>query len=189
MPFFRGPVEAYDEMMSELGGEEAPPEWKGGRPSEEFEFEAATGRFAREQLNPLTQILLDGLLSIGVTHFRVRYDGGYDEGFAYPEAFSLGENIQTISDVLSEVATPQFRDAIQQAVRGDRMRASEWYASASPVELATATLDELAGELAVQLLEEGFGTGEYEMCGAFTADLRSGELVDDPDAQKSEPGE
>jgi hypothetical protein len=38
--------------------------------------------------------------------------------------------------------------------------------------------------LAVKLLGLGFGTGEYDMYGAFTADFRSGELIDDPNAVK-----
>jgi hypothetical protein len=40
--------------------------------------------------------------------------------------------------------------------------------------LAKYALDDLAHSLASRLLGNGFGTGEYELCGAFTANLRPG---------------
>jgi hypothetical protein len=67
--------------------------------------------------------------------------------------------------------------------------AAELYARATPAQAAQYALDELATELANRLLGEGFGTGECELYGAFTADLQTGELVDDPDARKSEHSE
>jgi hypothetical protein len=49
-----------------------------------------------------------------------------------------------------------------------------------------SALDDLGGELAIKLLGSGYGTGEYEMYGAFTADILTGELIDDPNALKPE---
>ena len=42
--------------------------------------------------------------------------------------------------------------------------------------------DEFADALARRFLGEGYGTGEYEMFGAFEADLATGTLTDLPDA-------
>ena len=50
--------------------------------------------------------------------------------------------------------------------------------------MAAGIADDLATTFASRLLGEGFGTGEYELYGAFVIDLETGDMVDDPDAQK-----
>ena len=186
MPFIRGDAAAYDEIFESLAPDDLPPGFAEKRPSGEFEYEAASEKFAAESLGPVAQTVLHALLGVGVTRFRVRYDGGYDEGFAHPDAFLFGEQRKAIPGVLVELASAGLIADIRRVAGQESMwgNAQELYAGASQEEALNYALDELAQELAWKLLGNGFGTGEYELYGAFTADLKTGELVDDPSAEK-----
>lgn len=185
MPFMRMDPETWDEYVGEFGIKEAE-EMGWIRPSGEFEYEAREGRFFPNELGPVAREMLKVLIAIGATHFRVRYDGGQDEGFAYSNLILFGEVARGVKDVLQEVGTEQLQARICAAAKersswGD---AEQLYANTSPNEAAHYALEELAGGLAVKLLGGGFGTGDYELFGAFTADLVTGQLTDDPNAQK-----
>jgi len=123
---------------------------------------------------------------MGATRFYVRYDGGWDEGFAYPDLLLFDEKAHVVAGVLSDLATAEQCARFREAASQDSLRhyAIEFYANASPMKAATAALDELSMELAIPLLGDGFGTGEYELYGAFLADFRTGEIVDDPKATR-----
>ena len=109
----------------------------------------------------------------------MRYDGGYDEGFAHPDVLLFGKKRRIAADVLRELTSSKLVARIREAAgRESRWgNATQLYAGAAPAQAATYALDELAGELAAKLLGDGFGTGEYELYGAFTADLKTGDLV------------
>jgi hypothetical protein len=190
MPFIRVDAGVYDDLLSDP--ENRPPglaEWLAeNRPSGDFEYEPASGRLVPEELGPVARLVLDVLLSAGATHFRVRYDGGCDEGFAHPDTLVAGGETRSAVEALRERTTPELLARIRAAAGRDSMwgNAAELYAGASPEQAAEYALDELATELATRLLGEGFGTGECELYGAFTADLKTGELVDDPEAAKPE---
>jgi hypothetical protein len=188
MPFIRMDVAAYDEIMAELDPKEFPLELMGERPSGGFDYHAASGRFTPEELGPVARLMLEVLVTAGATRFRVRYDGGCDEGFAYPEALLFGEESRPAADVLHGLASPELAARIREAAARNSMwgNATEMYAGASLAQAAAYALDELAGELAPRLLGRGFGTGEGELYGAFTADFKTGELIDDPNAPKPE---
>jgi hypothetical protein len=190
MPFFRGFADSYDEMLRDPGSlPDGLAEWLAeNRPSGEFEYQPASDRFSPEALGPVARLLLEVLLQAGATHFYVRYDGGCDEGFANPGTLLFGEQSRPAAEALPEMITPELIPRIRAAAGRDSMwgNATELYARATPAQAAGYALDELATELASRLLGEGFGTGECELFGAFTADLRSGELVDDPKASKPE---
>ena len=100
--------------------------------------------------------LIAALRDAGYAAVRVQYDGGYDEGFAHFDA------------AVKPDGTADGAAAVRTVVDGQ------------------GDLDELAYALAVRLLEEGFGTGEYEMFGAFLADLSTGKLTDLKDAEPHE---
>ena len=91
--------------------------------------------------------------------------------------------------VAEELAAPELVSRILEAAAKNSSwgNAGELYATATPGQAVMCAFEELAGELATVLLGRGFGTGEYELYGAFTADLATGDLVDDPDAAKPDP--
>src|SRR5205823_3547634 len=145
------------EIVRELGPEHLPPGLAENPPSGEFEYQVASGRFVPEDLGPVARVILEVLLAAGATGFRVRYDGGYDEGFAHPDALLFGQDARAALDVLREVATAELAARIREAAGRESIwgNATEMYAAASPAEAATYALDELAGELATSLLGRG----------------------------------
>jgi hypothetical protein len=181
MPFIRADVEIYDEFVSELDPEDPPP-----RPSGEFEYEHAAAEFDPEKLGRVARWTLDALLAAGVTEFHVRYDGGYDEGFAHPDAVRIGGYLKSAEEARDVLATPARVAELRGVVGKDSVwgNAAELYARASDREAIGYALDELAFELSSRLLGDGFGTGEYQLYGAFTANLETGEIVDHEDAAK-----
>jgi hypothetical protein len=189
MPFYRFFSEDYREMAEELGLEELPPEEDGATASGEFHYEPASGRFYAGDLSSVSGVVLDELRKRGATGLRVRYDGGSDEGFGRPDCLIRGPSVQPVADLWVELADPEFVGRIRAASDVQTMwgNGAELYHSASLDMAARFALDELSNELAVALLGRGFGTGEYEMFGAFTADFATGELVDDPHAPKRDP--
>jgi hypothetical protein len=193
----------WDEYMGAFDPEELE-ELGANRPSGNFDYEAISERFSPEELGPVAREMLDVLTAAGVTSFRVRYDGGFDEGFIYPETFLVGTEEHEVKDVLQRLAsldlTVRLREA---AIRENTIELYldtppaeppptefgaedrfEFYARATPYEAAEMALYNLGGVLAVKVAGDGFGTGEYQLYGAFTANFRTGELLDDPTAVK-----
>ena len=185
MPYERGDVEMFDEILGEVDEADLPPGFASQRPSGEFEYRPAAAAFAPDQLGGVARAVLDALRAAGATRFRVRYDGGHDEGFSHPDAVRFGADGPRRTAVVQEqIATPALVAAIRAAAGRDSMwgNAAEMYAKASEAEVVGYALDELAHELATRLLGSGFGTGEYDLYGAFEADLATGSIEDDPDA-------
>ena len=189
MPFMRADVEEYDALVNSFNDEGLPPDWLGERPSGEFEYyEGDPARFVPDDLGSVSQVVLQALIAAGATGLRVRYDGGNDEGFADPEALLFGTDSRPADDVLVELATAE----LVARIRGATGSSSFWgdtagmYAKASPAGAVGHALVELSTELATRLLGESFGTGAYELYGAFTADFKTGSLMDDPNAAKPE---
>jgi hypothetical protein len=191
MPFIRMASETWEEMMEVLEPEQIPPGFPDNAPSGEFEYQAASTPFQPEDLSPVSRVVLGVLLGAGVTALVVRYDGGYDEGFAYPETMCFSEQVRPAKEVLPGLATPEVIERIRAAASEDSIwgNSTEMYARASVAEAMTYALDELGTDLASKLLGNGFGTGEYELYGAFTADLSTRTIVDDPNAVKPPEGE
>lgn len=182
MPFIRVDPEMFDEVAQELG-DDAP---SGERPSGAFEYESAEARFDGAKLGPVARVVCDALLAAGANAFRVRYDGGYDEGFTHPDSVQFGPDLRSIERVAGDLANAELVTRIRAAAGKNSMwgNAGEMYAKAQLAQAFTYALDELAYELAAKLLGDGFGTGEYQLYGAFTADLKTGEIADFEDAAK-----
>lgn len=180
MPFVRVDEDAFDDLPEEV--EPLP------APSGAFDYESAKATFKPAKLGGIARLTLDALLAAGATTFRVRYDGGYDEGFAYPDEVRFADGARSVDAVAGAlVAAPGFLAAVRDASnqKGSMYgNGSSVYAEASDATAAGYALDELAHELASRLLGDGYGTGEYQLYGALTADLRSGAIVDDPAAPK-----
>jgi hypothetical protein len=186
MPFTKMDSGAWQEMMEFLDPDELPAGMAEKPPSGEFEYQSGSAQFEAAQLGPVSRVLLEALKTAGVTALGVRYDGGYDEGFAYPETLHYGESTRPAAEVLPGLASPDLIQRIRAAASEDSIwgNATQMYAQASDPQAMTYALDELGTELATRLLGDGFGTGEYELYGAFTADLTTGAIVDDPNAVK-----
>ena len=186
MPFMKVDADIYDEVAEELGPDAMP----GGRPSGAFEYESAEAQFKPEKLGPVARVMYDALVADGARKFYVTYDGGYDEGFSHPGDLFFGDDAgerRSPEIVKRKLAADVALVVRLRAAAGkDSMwgNATELYVKASDAEAVGYALDELAHEVASRLLGDGYGTGEYQLYGAFTADLRTGEIVDHEDAPK-----
>ena len=115
MPFIRVDVSTYEEIVAEFEPGDLPPGLAENRPSGEFEYQTASARFEPEALGPVERVMLEALLAVGATEFRVGYDGGYDEGFAYPESLLFGAERRPAAAALRELATPGLAADIREA--------------------------------------------------------------------------
>lgn len=101
--------------------------------------------------------LISRLKTLGYSAVRIQYDGGWDEGFAHFNAALAADGAADAPAAVAARLDPEDGD-----------------------------LEELAEGLAVCLLGHYYGTGEYEIFGAFTADLATGALTDLKDAEPHE---
>jgi hypothetical protein len=179
MPFIRGDASAFDEMLEELG----PDVVQGDRPTDDFVYESAKAKFVPKKFAKRPQMMLSALLAAGATAFRVSYDGGFDEGFSHPQAVVFGAKERTIKQTLDEVGSAELAGELRESMKKDK-----WSADRAKTEpdraIVTDALNDLAHEIASVLLGDGYGTGEYQLYGAFTADLKTGAITDDATAKR-----
>jgi hypothetical protein len=178
----------YYKFYGESEGDEEGEGWKsGGEAGFHYDFGTASDRFRADSLAGPASAVYSMLVDLGVNTMRVRYDGGCDEGFAHADDVRINGHLRSLEDLIDQLNTPDHIDKIQTAAA--RPKASQWsnagefYKEANPRDVIKYAMDELADAIATQLLGEGFGTGEYELYGAVTVGLETGEMTDDPDAQ------
>lgn len=106
------------------------------------------------------------MAKLGLVRLYVRYDGGNDEGFAW---FDRGE----LPDGSVRNAEQIARD-----LEAVKLARPAWAAKRSMQDVLD---DAVAQTWANTLLTDGFGTGEMVLYGAFSVDLASGVVIDDPD--------
>jgi hypothetical protein len=187
VPYYNFFGEDHSEEMAEYLGEDyEPPEPDEATDDDggegEYRYEAAGAWFNPEGLGEQARFVYDALRAAGVTVFHVRYDGGCDEGFAHPDAVVIDGKSQPIATLVKRLADGGFLESA--AASG--MQVNSYYAKKGKAEQVVSLIDELAYELASNLLGHGYGTGEYTLYGALKADLQSGEITDDPDATPPE---
>lgn len=108
------------------------------------------------------------LHELGATHAYIRYDGGDDEGFAWFDHCIFKDGLRRDADtVAKDLEAGGVEPGIEAFGGRGHMR--------------DVLDDVLASMWAVELLGEGYGTGEYVMYGAFSVDLETGLVSDDPD--------
>lgn len=143
----------------------------------------ATGWFGPEEARRRTQImmalLVPALRELGVKQAYCRYDGGNDEGFAWLDHVRLSDGTRLDPGALASLLIAQGL--------GSRLL-EEGLATADtrhPLEtrVKNAIGSWLISEWAALLLGSGFGTGEYQLYGAFTVDLEACTITDDPEAK------
>lgn len=124
----------------------------------------------------------------GFTTIEGHYDGGFDEGFAYFDAASAGDQRLTADELGALLAEGPLGDgdamiarmlaAYPNAPEGYQAYLRESAEQASRAERVTRTLEELADAIATELLGAGYGTGEVSLRGRFLANLETGQVLD-----------
>jgi hypothetical protein len=179
MPFIRGDADLYDEMFDELG-----PDVVGGeRPTGEFVYQEAQAKFDPKKLGKGSRLMLEALRGAGATAFRVRYDGGFDEGFSHRDAICFGARSASVDEALAKLSDATLVAGLRESMKEVPWSAGRAESYAGP-EILREALDELAHEVASTLLGDGFGTGEYQLYGALTADLKTCAITDDERAAR-----
>lgn len=151
--------------------------WSGSAPQQSQSQEEVSRRilFRRQQS---FAVMIPLLRELGVRRVYCRYDGGSDEGFAWIDHAELagGERLD-LTTVVTRLAEPAMMRRIDEAGFAERpARRSAQDHVKDVLELWVAT------EWAAMLLGAGYGTGEHSLYGAFTADLETGTITDDPAA-------
>ena len=153
---------------------------------DDFEYEAAGASFDCETLKGVGRLILDALKGLGATALRVKYDGGYDEGFIYPDYVVINSvkiPAETVIDYLAKSDLGGRIKALPVEEWGIRFGGEE-----GSERWVTNAFDEFVYELAWKLLGKGFGNGDGSLYGAFRVDLSSGEIEDDENAGMPEEG-
>ena len=125
-------------------------------------------------------VLLPVLRRAGAAQIYCRYDGGNDEGFAWISHAIANDgqkiSVETLCDFIAK--SPEFSAGLAAALAYPNDTRTE-------IEVIREALDfHLCAELwASWLLGSGYGTGEYQMYGAFIVDLVAGSVEDDPNAE------
>lgn len=177
MPYYQVDPEFLEEM-AEYGMQAEMPSGPGPF------YEPAHANFTDGNLSGGARLLRDALVEKGINQVQCRYDGGYDEGFAYFEhGFAAGQPMSA-SEVanlfaegpLAEASLEPTADGPYPPGYRDQMRAR--LAEIPAVQRIEGMVEELAESLAVVLLGEGYGTGEMSLRGRFRADLAASEIED-----------
>ncbi len=125
----------------------------------------------------LIATVVPAMRALGVQCVFCRYDGGNDEGFAWIEAVSLNSG--------QRLEAQQLLDKLSGSVGGG-LNIDDFIYGGNKMskrdQMRYLVCDALATEWASMMLGWGFGTGEYVMYGAFTVDLDTSTIVDDPHA-------
>jgi len=143
-------------------------------PPEAYRYQDFKEDFSKEE-----KAMLELLRSIGASELMVRYDGGSDEGFAHAESVRIHGEKKSLGDAVAALNTPE-------KVARLLAKPNPYLNKLTAELLLEETLEELAEAFAVRLLGSGYGTGEYELAGAFTANLATLEMVDDLNARPAD---
>jgi hypothetical protein len=157
----------------------------GGPPLEQYQYEPPTpdGQvFVHFSLEPgFFALVIPELEKAGVRRAYCRYDGGYDEEFAWADYFELQDG--------GRIGPNDLATRLQGARLPDRLYAAEGTRRQAFQQTEMDIVNRLCSEWAALLMGEGFGTGEFSMYGAFTADLETRMVTDnrvpDPEGHKA----
>lgn len=177
------PYERYDDDDESAWLEE---DAEGGpHPTGSFEYVAINGHFDPEKSDGPAALIYRAVVDAGGQRFRVRYDGGHDEGFAHADAvwFGDGSEAQSVVDLSRRWASSPLVERIGTAVRErhpNDFHHTTYAFRPAPEQWVDLAFCELAEAVVSALLGDGYGTGEYSLYGACVLDLATGEITDDP---------
>ncbi|MBD2070221.1 hypothetical protein H6F93_22355 [Leptolyngbya sp. FACHB-671] len=145
------------------------------RGKRKYEYELANGQFNPENLDPDLRQVFGVLRELGVKVIYCRYNGGGDEGFAQFSGVKLEDRIIEFDDLKYQLAEGSLGSQTSQYLRNYYRYLGE----PSREQRVEFFLDLLADSLAICLLGQYYGTGEYSMKGSFRANLETGEIIDE----------
>jgi hypothetical protein len=119
----------------------------------------------------LFAVAIPELRKAGVRRVYCRYDGGHDEGFAWPDYFDMQDG--------GRISPRDLAGRLRGAGLADRLSAAGAMNLDAFTETDLDVLRRLCFEWASLLLGDGYGTGEYSMYGAFMVDLDACTISDD----------
>ena len=97
MPFYR--------FEDEGGGEFDTEEEDEHRPQGDFSYDGPTeGKFRAIKLGNIAREAMEALKGLGAKSFRIRYDGGHDEGFAHADSATFAKGTVPIGDLVEIIA-------------------------------------------------------------------------------------
>jgi hypothetical protein len=169
--FDEGIFEEYGEYMDPA----SMPDLTRSEDGELSYYQPAEGQLAEDKLSGLSREVLAVLRDLGATEILVRYDGGYDEGFAYFDSATVAGESHSVDALSEELASGSLGEEPKERIIH---YSPEVEATMTRAHRAKDALDCFAGDLAGQLLGNGFGTGEAGIEGRFRADLKTGLMVD-----------
>lgn len=137
-----------------------------------YEYELASGQFNYEALSSDSRQVFDVLREIGAKIVYCRYNGGYDEGFAHFDRVELEDKTVSLKEL-----KPQLAEGLLGSKTSEYF--SYYREEPSKEQRVNFFLEMFADELAINLLGNGYGTGEYSMKGSFRANLETGEIIDE----------
>jgi hypothetical protein len=129
-------------------------------------------------------IVIPALRQIGGRRIYCRYDGGNDEGFAWVDSLALQDGQRIDLDTVAQ----RLHDAeVHRVLRSVGVEPKDPFSPTASGDLLERGalkyfVETLCHEWATMLLGRSFGTGEYSMYGAFTVDLETCIVTDDPGA-------
>ncbi len=175
------PQEQKRSILARLVGQPAP----AGALQRSDENRERAKREQAQRLERLLSIMIPALRQIGGRRVYCRYDGGHDEGWAWFDNLELQDGERVDLDALGQ----RLHDIqVQTSLRSAGFELRDVYSmrtGASPSDqgaLKGLVEDWLCHEWASMLLGGSFGTGDYSMYGAFTVDLETCTITDDPGA-------
>jgi hypothetical protein len=139
-----------------------------------YEYVLASGQLNPENLDPDSRQVFDVLREIGAQVVYCRYNGGGDEGFAQLSGVKLEDRVVEFDDLRSQLA-----DGLLGSKTSEHLHSYYRHFEPSREQRVEFFLDLFADSLAIYLLGQGYGTGEYSMKGFFKANLVTGEIVDE----------
>jgi len=132
----------------------------------------------KEKAREFVSTMVLELRALGARSVYCRYDGGNDEGFAWLDRVEMRDG--------ASIGCDELVARLRAAGIEDKLRSTghiSGNAGFAGMDALTATISwMLAHEWATRLLGEGYGTGEYTMFGAFSVDLDTCTITDDPNA-------
>jgi len=129
-------------------------------------------------------IVIPALQQIGGRRIYCRYDGGNDEGFAWFDSLALQDGQRIDLDAVAQRLHDAQVHAVLRSARVELKDPFSRTASGSLLERGALKyfVEMLCDDWATTLLGRSFGTGEFWMFGAFTVDLATCTVTDDPRA-------
>lgn len=138
----------------------------------------------KQRQQQLFQIAVPVLKEIGGVRVRCAYDGGNDEGFAWFQSLKTADGTGSKEETIARLVKAGLVDKLR---AGGLLHESTQHPT-SDEQHVESILEDLASEWGVLLLGYGFGTGAYQMYGAFEVDLVAGTITDDPQASPDPEG-